>query len=550
MTGQATEQPLAPAAPDAASPGGRERERERERGRERERDRERDRDLAAAAPYLADWEAFRRELPADEPAWLAALRRAARERFAVLGFPTQRQEEWRFTNLAPLARASFRRPGGGAAAVDGAVAADGALVGAPRASGGARRAPRRAAARLTPDDLTPWTFEAAALLVFVDGRFAPELSAFDGRHGAAGRNAREAPGGRASLPSGDAREAPGGLASLPPGTVVESLAAALRREPRRLEAHLGRHAAFEEQPFVALNTAFLGDGALVMLPRGAVLERPIHLLYLSTAGAAAAPAAVTYPRNLIVAGEGSQLTVVETYAGKGAYFSCGVTELVAGAGAVVDHYKVQRESREAFHLATLQVHAERASAVSSHSISLGGGLVRNDVNAVLDGEGIDCILNGLYLADGRQLVDNHMRVEHAKPHCASHELYKGILDGKARSVFNGLIHVHKGAQKTDAKQSNRNLLLSADAIANSNPRLEIFADDVKCTHGSTVGQLDDDAIFYLRSRGIGEDAARSLLTYAFAADILARIKVEPVRHDLEEYLFARLPQGEVVRQAV
>jgi len=177
-------------------------------------------------------------------------------------------------------------------------------------------------------------------------------------------------------------------------------------------------------------------------------------------------------------------------------------------------------------------------------------LVRNDVNAMLDGEGIDCILNGLYLAEGRQVVDNHMRVEHAKPHCSSHELYKGILDGKARSVFNGLIHVHPGAQKTDAKQSNRNLLLSADAIANSNPRLEIFADDVKCTHGSTVGQLDDDAVFYLRSRGIGLDAARSLLTYAFASDILARIKVEPVRHDLEELLFARLPQGEVVRQAV
>ena len=261
-------------------------------------------------------------------------------------------------------------------------------------------------------------------------------------------------------------------------------------------------------------------------------------------------APVTYPRNLIVAEEASQLTVVETYAGDGAYFSCGLTELVAGPGAVVDHYKVQREGREAFHLATLQLYAERASAVSSHSISLGGGLVRNDVNAVLDGEGIDCILNGLYLADGRQLVDNHMRVEHAKPHCASHELYKGILDGKARSVFNGLIYVHKGAQKTDAKQSNRNLLLSADAIANSNPRLEIFADDVKCTHGSTVGQLDDDAVFYLRSRGIGVDAARSLLTYAFASDILARIKVEPVRHDLEEFLFARLPQGDVVRQAV
>jgi Fe-S cluster assembly protein SufD len=211
---------------------------------------------------------------------------------------------------------------------------------------------------------------------------------------------------------------------------------------------------------------------------------------------------------------------------------------------------VQRESREAFHVATFQILAERDSAPSSHSISIGGGLVRNDINAVLAGEGVDCILNGLYLAEGRQHVDTHMRVEHAAAHCASHELYKGVLDGKARAVFDGLIYVHKGAQKTDAKQSNRNLLLSRDAIANSNPQLEIFADDVKCTHGSTVGQLDDDAIFYLRSRGIGAEAARSLLTYAFASDVVERIKVEPVRRDLEELLFARLPQGEVVRQAV
>ncbi len=459
-----------------------------------------DRDLAAAAPYLADWEVFQRELPADEPAWIAALRRSAIERFAVLGFPTVRQEEWRFTNLTPLARAAFRR-----------------LSAAARSEGG--RAPRLPRLPITAADVAPWTFPAAARLVFVDGRLSRELSSFDGRGG-----------------------------ELPAGTVVGSLADALDRGPQRLEPYLGRHTAFQDQPFVALNTAFLRDGALVVVPRRAVVEGPIHLLYLSTGGAP--PATVAYPRNLIVAEEGSQVTVVETYAGTGAYFNCGVTELIAGDGAVIDHCKVQRESRDAFHLATFQLYAGRGSAISSHSVSLGGALVRNDVNALLDGEGIDCILNGLYLAEGRQVVDNHMRVEHAKPHCASHELYKGILDGKARSVFNGLIHVHPGAQKTDAKQSNRNLLLSADAIANSNPRLEIFADDVRCTHGSTVGQLDDDAIFYLRSRGIGEDAARSLLTYAFASDVLARIKVEPVRHDLEEVLFARLPQGEVVRQAV
>ena len=227
-----------------------------------------------------------------------------------------------------------------------------------------------------------------------------------------------------------------------------------------------------------------------------------------------------------------------------------VTEVVAGANAVIDHYKLQRESTDAIHMATFQIHQERDSNVSSHSISWGGGLVRNDVNAVLDGEGCESTLNGLYMVEGEQQIDNHMRVDHAKPHCDSHELYKGILEGKARAVFNGLIHVHPDAQKTDAKQTNRNLLLSKEALVNSHPQLEIFADDVKCTHGSTTGHLDDIAVFYLRSRGIGEEAARSLLTYAFAADIVERIKVGAVRRELEEFLFRRLPKGEVVRQAV
>jgi Fe-S cluster assembly protein SufD len=462
----------------------------------------RDRDLDAAAPYLADWQ----EVSSD-PASLTALRRAAIERFAQLGLPTVRQEEWRFTNVAPLARTAFRR----------------SSPPPPQSAPAAAPTTPATPAVITPAELARWTFDAAVRLVFVDGWLAPELSILGGAE-----------------------------AGLPAGTVVESLASLLARAPHLVEPYLGRHTSFETAPFVALNTAFFRDGAAVMVPKGVVLEKPIHLLYLSTATAATATdrPLVAYPRNLIVAGENSQMTVVETYAGTGQYFNCGVTELIAGAGAVVDHCKVQRESHDAFHLATFQLYGERNSTIASHSISLGGGLVRNDVIAMLAGEGIECTLNGLYLAEGRQLIDNHMRVEHAKPHCNSHELYKGILDGKARSVFNGLIHVHHGAQKTDAKQSNRNLLLSADAIANSNPQLEIFADDVKCTHGSTVGQLDDDAVFYLRSRGIGEAAARSLLTYAFASDVVARIKVDAVRHDLEEFLFARLPQGEVVRQAV
>ena len=365
-----------------------------------------------------------------------------------------------------------------------------------------------------PMSIAPYGFEAVARLVFVNGRFSARLSS---------------------------------VGDLPPGTIVASLAQILERAPERVEPWLGQFAQLDN-PFVALNMAFLRDGAVVLVPKGATVAGTVHLLFLGSPENG--KATVSYPRTLIVAGESSQLSVVETYAGTGAYFTCPVTELVTGPNAVVDHYKVQRESREAFHLATFQIEADRSSVPSSHSISIGGGLVRNDVNAVLDGEGIDCILNGLYLADGRQFVDNHMRVEHAKPHCASHELYKGVLDGKARSIFSGLIHVHPGAQKTDAKQSNRNLLLSKDAVANSNPQLEIYADDVKCTHGSTVGQLDEDAVFYLRSRGIGAEAARSLLTYAFASDIVERIKVEPVRKDLEEFLFSRLPQGDIVRQAV
>jgi Fe-S cluster assembly protein SufD len=432
--------------------------------------------------YLADFERFERETAGD-PAGLRQMRRAAIDRFASLGFPTLRQEEWRLTNVAPIVQGTFHRPESDPDSV-------------------------------SPDLIAPHVFDAAARLVFVNGRFSARLSQ---------------------------------VGTLPEGVIVASLAEVLARDPGRVEPWLGRFAKFDRHPFVALNTAFLRDGAFVHVPRGAVTG-PIHLLFLSSSEEGRAT--VSFPRNLFVAGENSQTAIIETYAGLNGYFTSPVTELVAGPGSRVDHYKVQRESLEAFHMATFQVYGERAAMPSSHSISIGGALVRNDVNALLDGEGIDCILNGLYFGDGRQVVDNHMRVEHAKPHCASHELYKGVLDGKSRAVFNGLIHVRHGAQKTDAKQSNRNLLLSRDAIANSNPQLEIFADDVKCTHGSTVGQLDEDAVFYLRSRGIGAEAARSLLTYAFASDIVERIKVEPVRRDLTEFLFARLPMGEVVRQAV
>jgi Fe-S cluster assembly protein SufD len=336
---------------------------------------------------------------------------------------------------------------------------------------------------------------------------------------------------------------------LPDGVVVTSLAEAMQSHPELVEQHLGRYLRFEENAFAALNTAFAEDGAFIYVPKGAVVREPLHLLFLATNGD---EPLVSYPRNLFVLDENSQATIIETYASGGdhTYLSCPVTEIVTGDYALLDHYRIQQESLAAFHMANQTLYMQQSATADSQNITLGGGLVRNDVHALLDAEGSDCTLNGLYLTRGTQLVDNHMLVEHAKPNCRSYELYKGILDEQSRAVFNGLIHVHPGAQKTDGIQSNRNLLLSSDALVNTNPQLLIFADDVRCTHGSTVGELDRDAMFYLRSRGISREAAQSLLIYAFASEFVEKIRFEPVRKDVEEFLFTRLPKGEIVRQAV
>jgi len=436
------------------------------------------------ARYVVEFETLEKEL-AVGPDRVRQLRRQAIDRFASLGFPTIKMEEWRFTNVAPIARTDFNLT--------------------PERDG------------IDPGDLAPYRYADSIQLTVVNGYLIREFS---------------------------------DLRCLPEGVRVCSLAECLENHPELIDEYLGRHAGFDEHAFVALNTAFFRDGVFVHVPKGVIVERPINLVNIARP-TGDQPVAM-FPRNLFVAQESSQVTLVEQFAtvGEGPYLTSPVTEVVVGDNAVVDHYKLQRESTDAFHMATFQIHLGRDGNFSSHSISWGGGLVRNDVNAVLDGEGSEATLNGLYMVEGNQLVDNHMRVDHAKAHCDSHELYKGILEGKSRAVFNGRIYVHPGAQKTDAKQTNRNLLVSQDALCNSNPQLEIFADDVKCTHGSTVGQLDDLGIFYLRSRGIGEEAARSLLTYAFAADIVERIKVTPVRQDLEEFLFRRLPKGDIVRQAV
>jgi Fe-S cluster assembly protein SufD len=435
--------------------------------------------------FLASYERSEKDLNANSPSALYKLRQAAIARFAELGLPTPRDEEWRFTPLTALTRTPFEYAAPGP---HGLTAADVERLAVP--TGGCR-------------------------VVFVNGHFAPDLS---------------------------------DLGGLPAGVTVASLA---RTPFGELEPHLARYADFQQHAFTALNTAFVRDGAVISLPKGKVVGRPIHLLYLATAPDAARMA---HPRTLIVAERESQATVVESFVGLGeeVYFTNAVTEAVLGENAVIDYYKLQQESRQASHVHTLQIQQGRGSNFASHAVTFGGGLARNEINAVLAGEGCECTLNGVYLAGGTQLIDNHTRIDHARPHCASHEVYKGILDGRARGVFNGKIYVHPDAQKTDAKQTNQTLLLSEDAVIDTKPQLEIFADDVKCTHGATVGQLDAEAIFYLRSRGIGRDEARNMLTFAFANDVIGRVKVEPLRARLEELLLEsqHLPQEAAAKEAV
>jgi Fe-S cluster assembly protein SufD len=324
--------------------------------------------------------------------------------------------------------------------------------------------------------------------------------------------------------------------ALPAGIRVESLASVLDSDAATLQAHLGTAIRFRQQGFTALNDAWFSDGAVIVVEANAAIETPVHLLYFSTGSG------TSYPRTLIVAGVNSQVTVVESFAGtESSYVTNAITEVISGDGAHVDHYKVNRESLQAHHVASTHLQLARASVFATHNISLGGQLTRNDINATLDGEGIECTVNGLYLADGDRLVDTHTAIDHAKPHCHSYEIYKGVLDGRSRGVFNGKIFVREDAQKTDAKQTNQVLLLSDDATIDTKPQLEIFADDVKCTHGATVGQLSEESLFYLRARGIGKDDARALLIHAFAESVVENIRIDAVRHALEQVLLARLP---------
>jgi Fe-S cluster assembly protein SufD len=431
--------------------------------------------------YLKGFESFSQNGGAAAPQWTRALRLSGITRFEELGFPTTKNEDWHFTSVAPIAEREF----------------------APITAGGS--------GRVTRAQLAPFSFGATDwhTFVFVNGRFDASLSS---------------------------------TAVLPDGVEVLPLARAYDELPLLLEKHVGRIASIDAHTFTALNTAFINDGAVIHVKRDVEVARPIHLLFVSDA---AAVNGVAQPRNLIVLDRFAKATVIESYAGlaDGAYFTNAVTEATIADGATLTHLKLQRESRQAFHVGTLDVRQARDSHLVSFSFATGGSLSRTNIYTELRGEGCGATLNGLYLGDGSQHIDHQTRIEHVEPNCYSRELYKGILDGSAHGVFNGKVFVHPQAQKTDGKQTNQTLLLSEKAQIDTKPQLEIFADDVKCTHGATVGRLDETSLFYMKSRGINARTARELLTYAFAADVLETIECTEVREDLETAVLLRYTEA-------
>ena len=432
--------------------------------------------VGVSGAILQDYVATSRDGGAGAP-WLGALRQAGLDRFQAAGFPSTRDEDWRFLNLAPITGTSFR-------------VADADAAGVTRAA------------------LAPFLYPIPGVitLVFVNGRFAPALS---DRH------------------------------ALPRGITLQPLAAALAAEGELVRRHLGQYATPVQSGFTALNTAFVADGLFLRVSRDTVLEAPVHAVFVTHPGA---DGVATHPRNLILVERGARAAVIESYVslGQSAYLTNVVTEAVVEDGAYLEHTKIQRESERAFHVGTTHIRQGRDSRGLSFSVSFGAAICRNNLDVVLDGPGIEAQMLGLYMGRDRQEVDNHTSLLHAHPNCGTREVYKGILDDRSHGVFNGKIYVTPEAQKTDAKQTNRALLLSDTARIDTKPQLEIFADDVKCTHGATVGALDQASAFYLKSRGIGGALARKILTYAFAAEVLEEIPYEPVRAALEAVVMSRL----------
>ena len=434
--------------------------------------------------YLAAFKLLAEKSAGQAPAWLSHLREEAATRFETLDFPTTRHEEWKYTNIAPILKVPFRP-----AAQD--------------------------TQSVTTESIKSFTFQESqqSQLVFINGVYSSQLS---------------------------------NLSAIPSGITACNLAAAPEAHTNVIREHLAAHADYRGEVFTALNTASIGDGAFIYVPQGKIVETPIHLLFISTAPEAGI---ISHPRTLIVAGQDAMAMVIESYVSLAddVCFTNAVTEVVAGANATIDHYRLQEESERGFHIGTTEVHQERGSNYSSCAISLGGEIARHNLNVALNGENISSTINGLYVVTDHQHVDNHTTIDHRQPYSTSHQLYKGILDGKSRAVFSGKIFVREGALLTDARQLNKNLLLSHEATVDTKPQLEIFADDVKCAHGATVGQLEDEELFYLASRGLTAERARALLTYGFAEDVISKIRLESARKQLDEMVLARLHQNLEVR---
>lgn len=411
----------------------------------------------------------------------AAKREAALVRFEVNGLPTHKDEEWKYTPLNRLKETEYQP-------------AYGATV------------------ERVEFEATPVGKVDAVTIAFVNGQEAPDLA----------------------IPR-----------NLPTGVFVGSLLEAWKEIPDVVGSWLGNVATYtgklgssNDARFIDLNSAYLGEGVVIYVPRNVVVEDPIHIAFLSKADHGPFAA---FPRVLIVLDENSQAKVLESYIGlEGEYFNCEVTEIALGANAILEHDKFQRETLESVHIANIAVHQARSSTYTSNNIGFGGAIARNDINVWVDGEHCETWLNGTYVATGDQIADNHTRIDHAKPNCNSFEVYKGIMSDRGQGVFNGKIFVYEDAQKTDAKQTNQAILLSPTCSIETKPQLEIFADDVKCTHGATVGQVKEDAKFYLRSRGIPEREAEALLVYAFAAEVIEKIAIDEVREALEKLLFEKL----------
>ena len=429
--------------------------------------------------YLEALRARHSEITADRPTWVARLRESAMERFAELGFPSVKEEEWKYTNVAPISKLDFAKTQFVSSKV---TVAEVARLGCPEA--------------------------ANSQLVFVNGVLREDLSS---------------------------------TSEIPAGVVAMNLSQALLEEEHRelIREHLARTVDYNTNGFIALNTAMISGGAFVHIPRNVELEQPLSLLFIAEADSDEVAA---FPRVLLIAEEHSRATIIESYAGtgEGTSFTDAVVEIDLKAGAHLEHYKVQRESGAAFHVVTTGANLGPNSSYDSTTINFGARLSRHDIGIKMDHEGAECWVDGLYVVSSGQHTDTHSVIDHRQPHCTSHQLYKGILDGKSRAVFNGKIFVRHGAQKTDAMQTNKNLLLSNEARVDTKPQLEILADDVKCAHGAAVGQIDEDELFYLETRGIHTELARNLLTYGFAEEVIGKIKLESIREQLDAAVLNRL----------